>query len=323
MTLEEILEKMYAELLPGFLKNVPDNRKEEFTRLYEQKLLENYSLILNELTTATHEEQENTIRTLINKERIRWANATFENKQQYFYVDEEYVKLCDLSNEIFEKVIEQYHNETTDLLGISYDNVVKQANELLKGIDEYNKEFARKAYAYLMIDLNYLFKKSDTLSLRFQDYIESNPTGTSSIGISTDKLLNEEELVKSFESNPNELVKKAELALSEQEFEEANQLLDAFFRIVEFQYKDNATDKYFCFNNPVEHLLYIQRFNPEATIHNINLDTNKAYLLKSYVLSDQKRYREALSFLESAFAWNPIYVNAYLKQAKTVLQRGK
>lgn len=316
MELEQLLEKMYSELLHPFLKNVPDERKEEFKRLYEQRILEQYSQILDELTTAPIEKQEETIRMLINKEKMRWANATFENKQQYFYVDEEYVKLCDLSNEIFEKVIEQYHNETADLLGIRYDDIIRQANKLMEGIDDYNREFARKAYSYLIIDLNYLFKKSDQLSLRFQDYIESNPTGTSSIGVNTEKIANREEMVKQYESNPNDLVQKAELALAEQDYEDANDLLEAFFRITEFQYKDNAENKYFRFNNPVEHLLYIQRFNPTATIHNIDLDINKAFLLKSYVLCDQRRYKEALSYLDSAFAWDPIYVNAYLKQAK-------
>lgn len=316
MELEQLLEKMYSELTYPFLKNVPDERKEEFKRLYEQRILEQYSQILEDLTLETKEKQEETIRMLINKEKVRWANATFENKQQYFYVDDAYVKLCDLSNEVFEKVVEQYHNETADLIGIRYDEIISKANELLEKVDDYNKEFGRKAYSYLIIDLNYLFKKSDQLSLRFQDYIESNPTGTSSIGINTDKIVNVEEIVKQYESNPNDLVQKAELALAEQKYEETNELLEAFFRITEFQYKDNAENKYFRFNNPVEHLLYIQRFNPTANIHNINLDINKAFLLKSYVLCDQRRYKEALSYLDSAFAWNPIYVNAYLKQAK-------
>ena len=323
MTLEQLLEKMYAELIPTFLKNVPDDRKDEFKVLYEHRLLDNYSQMLNELTTAPVDEQENTVRMIVNKEKMRWVNATFENKQQYFYVDEAYVKLCDLSNEVFEKLIEQYHDETADLIGMNYDEVMRKANEYLEGCDEYNREFARKTYAYLTIDLNYLHRKSDTLSLRFQDYIESNPTGTSSIGINADKVKNTEELVKTFESNPNELVRKAELALAEENYEETNELLDAFLRIAEFQYKDTATDKYFCFNNSLEHLLYIQRYSPEAYIHNINLDTNKAYLLKSYVLSDQKRYREALSYLDSAYAWNPIYVNAFLKQAKIYRELGE
>lgn len=312
MELQRAITKMSEELLPDFLKNVPKTERENFEKLYVERITTYYGTAL-EANLENLTELDNLIRTLINKEKLHWANASFQNKKQYFLKDESFNLLQKLSEEVFEKVIDNYHHEDIDFRAFNYDEVIAQADQHLENIQEFNRELARKYYANLVIDMNYLYKQSDTISNRFRQYIESNAKEEEP------KITNEDtidDIISKSEANPNDLVKEAEIALTNEDFKKANRLLDAFLNIVQYQYKDTKEDKYFCFNNSVEYLLYMTKFNPSETIHDIELNTNKAYLLKSYVLSDLKRYQEALSFLESAFAWNPIYVNAYLKQAK-------
>lgn len=312
MDLQQAILKMSEELLPNFLNNIPEEEKGEFEKIYLERLESNYGPALEE-NLQKENELENLIRTLINKEKIQWANASFQNKKQYFLVDENFNLLQKLSDEVFEKVIDNYHDENIDFRVFNYEDVIATADQYLENIKDFNKEMARKYYANLVIDMNYLFKQSDAISSRFRQYIENN---SKEEGTNIEKDDSVDNIIEKSEANPNDLIKEAEIALTNEDFKKANRLLDAFLNIVQYQYKDTKEDRYFCFNNSVEYLLYMTKFDPKETIHDIGLNTNKAYLLKSYVLSDLKRYQEALSFLDSAFAWNPIYVNAYLKQAK-------
>lgn len=101
----------------------------------------------------------------------------------------------------------------------------------------------------------------------------------------------------------------------EKKFDKALELLEPLVKKVEESYenglfKDDKVSEYYCFENPMEHLLYAYFNKPEKEIRYSDIPFAKIYMQYGSLLIDLDRWEDAQKALEKAREWNP--ASAYI-----------
>lgn len=320
MTLDDVMEKLFMELVPSFLANVPDDEKEDYEQYYKDLLTEKYSKILAESIVNDDIDTNDSIRIIVNKEKLLWANATFFNKRQYFNVDEEYHELTELSDEVFNKVIDFYDNGEVNLDDMPYEETINKASKLLDGVDESNIEMGQLQYDRIKTDLDYLYGKSEYISVRFSDYMESNPKGEKQFHIKR-KTVNE--IMNKYISDPESIITRTESYINDKDYDGAISFIKAYLTILEERYQNTDFVRYYTFNNPIEQMLFIKKFNPEYRIEALPYNIAKAYMLYAYCLRMQGELEKALRVIDFSMEWNPVYGSALFEKAMILHEQGE
>lgn len=89
------------------------------------------------------------------------------------------------------------------------------------------------------------------------------------------------------------------------------------------EYKNDTENEYFCFDEPIEEILYIQFNNPEKTIRRNPFDYSILFYLYGSLLIEKDRIKEAREALLKAKRWNPASTTILFELAETYKMLGK
>lgn len=167
--MEKIVNDIYNATIDNLLIDVPNEYVEELKNAYKDYLISRFGKF----------EIESNKKEIFIQRRIKELNEKNSNKHylrklQMYEIDDYLSKLSVLSNYIFAQAIKKGNNQAID--NIDYDLTIQQLNLFLSKVKEYNKAIAQNLYGDALLDLSYIYEKSDNLSLRLVHYIPKTKT---------------------------------------------------------------------------------------------------------------------------------------------------
>ena len=162
---------MISEFVDEFKKDIPDNE----TELIEKFKSYLYSVIYNIKKSKSKfvAKDSESIKELLDKITKQLISEDLQGKKRILISDDNYEKINEISNEIFQLAQRKLNNED---IKIEFEDSekIKEMQNLLKDVKEYNIQKAKKLISEAILDLNYINEKStDICSLRL-GYIKNN-----------------------------------------------------------------------------------------------------------------------------------------------------
>ncbi len=107
-------------------------------------------------------------------------------------------------------------------------------------------------------------------------------------------------------------------------YEDAALILGKTVEIVEEagMYEDTDDEKFFCFNNVLEQILYNEVFNPGKELKQVPDNYADMYHKYGALLFEAKRYDEAEAVLKKAVRWNPVDTDILFELSEVYKVRG-
>ncbi len=87
-------------------------------------------------------------------------------------------------------------------------------------------------------------------------------------------------------------------------------------------FKNDAINRYLCFNNPFEETLYTISHGDEIMVRNLRIPFADTYYLYGNLLFEFERYEEAKKALEKGIRWNPSYTDIQIEYAECMARLG-
>lgn len=86
----------------------------------------------------------------------------------------------------------------------------------------------------------------------------------------------------------------------------AEELFLSVIKSVSGMFKSDNECDYFCFDNPIQQMIYASSFNPIKTLRTPTYDYAMIYYFYGYCLIENKKFEEAEAALKTALEWNPV-----------------
>lgn len=122
----------------------------------------------------------------------------------------------------------------------------------------------------------------------------------------------------------NATLEEVRFNIYKKDFDTALKLMEGMVQKYEEMnmYANDTVSEYFCFNEPMEEILYKQYNNPEKEIRRAQVDYGAMYLHYGSILVDLKRIEDAAGALEKAYRWNPASTKIAFEYIETFKMRG-
>ena len=117
-----------------------------------------------------------------------------------------------------------------------------------------------------------------------------------------------------------------QMFIHEKEMDKAFELVKELVNEYEkngLRFEDDTESEYFCFNEPIEEILYIQFNDPEKTIRLNPLDYSSLFYLYGSLLIEKGRIEEAKEALLKSKRWNPANTTIMFELAETYKMLGE
>lgn len=104
------------------------------------------------------------------------------------------------------------------------------------------------------------------------------------------------------------------------DYDGADEILDELIEETENIYKEDETERFFCFDSPIQFYLYDMKFNPQKLIKRSEIDYRTFYLSKAHISIAYEKYEEAEEYLKKALYWNPVDTNIFFELARVFVK---
>lgn len=120
-------------------------------------------------------------------------------------------------------------------------------------------------------------------------------------------------------ANVNAVLNEIKSSIQKREFEKAKVFLEKLIEETEANplYPEDSEKKYFSFDNIVEFLLYVQKFNDKKDVEWVQYPYSEIYYLYGSLLIELGNMKEANKVLEKAIRWNPMSPGIYFEYGET------
>lgn len=108
----------------------------------------------------------------------------------------------------------------------------------------------------------------------------------------------------------NKRVIEAGKLIEKKKLKEAKEILLSYIKKTKDLYiKENAVN--YSFKNMIEFYLFVNTFKVEKQVYWINLKCDEAYRLLGYISVEEKKYEDALKYLNESFKYNPVNIDSF------------
>lgn len=159
-----MIDKLYNKISPIIFKGIEEEYKSEVESGLKNYLYNRYKDSFNDPKTA-----ENRLKSYINIETEYWKNAPVDFKLFSFVHDENFEMLEKLSREIYNlaksKMINDYKVDIKPSKE-EMDKLISYFVKLSENVKPFNLRTAKNILSETILDYQYVFNKTDILSLR-------------------------------------------------------------------------------------------------------------------------------------------------------------
>ncbi|MGN0666928.1 MAG: tetratricopeptide repeat protein [Huintestinicola sp.] len=111
-------------------------------------------------------------------------------------------------------------------------------------------------------------------------------------------------------------------ASEKKDYKHGGDLFSAVIALLNERYDPDEEGSFQSFEQPLEHCIFLDEFNPEKPVRNTDLNVAEIYRAYGYCLIMQDRLDEAEFVLNTAVEWNPVSVGCLLELAELYRMKG-
>ena len=120
----------------------------------------------------------------------------------------------------------------------------------------------------------------------------------------------------------NKKVKEANKLIIERKYKDAKIMLLDYINETKNLYSNNNEQINYSFNDIIQFYLFINIFKVDKQVLWINLMCDEAFRLLAYVSVEEKKYDEALNYLNSSLKYNPVNLASFFEIIETYKMSG-
>lgn len=124
-----------------------------------------------------------------------------------------------------------------------------------------------------------------------------------------------------FQGIENEIYELCEYIKAD-DYDGAREILDELIENVDGVYREDESERYFCFDSPLHFYLYDFKISPKKMIKRAKIDYRTLYLCSAHIYFAYEEYEKAEEELRNALYWNPVDFNIFSELCRIYLKTG-
>jgi len=164
---EKMMAHFLEEISPVFCNNIPSADKPVLIAAFDEKMKELYGDIFKEAAGMSNLNAEEVVALFADQEIKYWQNLSIERKKMLLLKDEHFEDLLSTSLWVFEMACDKI-KEGKEYVNpmVSYDDLLGKLKLNFGKVQTFNQNRAKYTFSEALQDLDYLFERTDKMSLR-------------------------------------------------------------------------------------------------------------------------------------------------------------
>jgi hypothetical protein len=164
---EKMMDLFLKEIIPAFCNNISSADEPVLVAAFEERMKELYGEIFKEAAGISNLRTEEVVALFADQEIRYWQNLSIEGKRMLLIKDQHFEELLSISLWVFEmacvKIEAGIENESHEA---TYDELLGKLQSSFGKVQSYNLIRAKHVFSEALQDLDYLFERTNKMSLR-------------------------------------------------------------------------------------------------------------------------------------------------------------